>query len=103
MVHAQGRGEAYMCGVEMMSVLAQHEADVSQDVQKDSLMHFYRRLAHLNYNTIIKTARDPASGNKLTDELQEKRLACAQGKQTKNQQSRKDIDPLLQGLVLRGR
>ena len=73
-----------------MSALAQHEEDVGQDVQKGSLMHFHKRLAHLNYDTIIKMAKDPASGIQLTDELRANCLACAQGKQTKIPQSRKD-------------
>lgn len=44
----------------MMSVLSQHEENVGQDVQKGSLLHFYKRLAHLNHDTIIKMAKDTA-------------------------------------------
>uniref|UniRef100_A0AAV1TY94 Integrase catalytic domain-containing protein n=1 Tax=Peronospora matthiolae TaxID=2874970 RepID=A0AAV1TY94_9STRA len=74
----------------LMSALAQHEEDVGQDVQKGSLRHFHKRLAHLNYDTIIRMAKDPASGIQLTDELRANCLACAQGKRTKNPHSRKD-------------
>ncbi|KAG3197022.1 hypothetical protein PC129_g24583 [Phytophthora cactorum] len=53
-------------------------------------MHFHRRLGHLNYDTITRMAKKPASGVALTDEVRANCLACAQGKQTKNKQSRKD-------------
>ena len=53
----------------LMSALVQHDEDVGQDVQKGSLMHFHKLLAHLNYDTIIRMAKDPASGIQLTDEL----------------------------------
>ncbi|CAI5711704.1 unnamed protein product [Peronospora destructor] len=74
----------------LMTVLAQAEVEVSQDVQKGSLMHFHRRLAHLNYDTIIRMAKDPACGIQLTDLTRANCLACTQGKQTKNPQSKKD-------------
>ncbi|KAG3075450.1 hypothetical protein PC121_g8033 [Phytophthora cactorum] len=73
-----------------MSVLAENEAAVEQDVQTGPLMHFHRRLGHLNYDTITRMAKKPASGVALTDEVRANCLACAQGKQTKNKQSRKD-------------
>ena len=53
----------------LMSALVQHVEDVGQDVQKGSLMHFHKRLAHFNYDTMIWMAKDPASGIQLTDEL----------------------------------
>lgn len=74
----------------LMYVLAKNEAEVSQDAQEGTVMHFYRRLRHLNYETIIRMAKDPASGISLADLKRENCLAYAQGKQTKNQQSRKD-------------
>ena len=55
-----------------------------------SLLQFHRRLGHLCYDTIIKMARDPASGIKSTDTKRINCLACAQGKQTKNAQPRQD-------------
>ena len=67
-----------------MSALAQGEEDVGQDVQKGSLMQFPKRLAHLNYDTIINMAKDPALGIQLTDELRTNCLACTQEKETKN-------------------
>ena len=59
-------------------------------VQHGSLLQFHRRLGHLCYDTIVKMARDPASGIKLTDTKRVTCLACAQGKQTKNRQYRRD-------------
>ena len=63
---------------------------MSQDVQRATLMHFHRRLAHLNHDTILRMAKDLASGIQLTDETGANCRDCAQGKQTKSQQSRKD-------------
>ena len=66
-------------------------ADQTQgSVHEDTLMNFHRRLGHLNYDAIIRLAKDPASGIKITDERRENCLTCAQGKQTKNRQSTKD-------------
>ena len=59
-------------------------------IQHGSLSHFHRRLGHVCNDTIIKMARDPASDIKLTDTKRTNFLACAQGKQTKRVQSRKD-------------
>ena len=74
----------------LMSVLVRNEEEVGRDVQKRSLMHFHRRFAQLDYDTIIRMAQDPDSGIFLTDKVRANGLACAQGKQTKNAQSRKD-------------
>nr|CCA13863.1 hypothetical protein PITG_16835 [Albugo laibachii Nc14] len=89
-VLAQVRLRVRKAGDVLMSVLAKNEAEICQDVQKGSLMHFHKRLAHLNYDTIITMAKDPVSGIHLTDNQRTNCLACAQGKQTKNQQSRQD-------------
>uniref|UniRef100_A0AAV1T532 Integrase catalytic domain-containing protein n=1 Tax=Peronospora matthiolae TaxID=2874970 RepID=A0AAV1T532_9STRA len=89
-VRDHDRGSVQLPSDILMTALAQGEFEVSQDVQRGTLMHFHRRLAHLNYDTILRMAKDPASGIQLTDETRENCLACAQGKQTKNQQSRKD-------------
>ena len=61
-------------------------------IQHGSLSHFHLLLGHLCYDTIIKMARDTASGIKLTDTKRTNCLACAQGKQTKRVQSRKDSE-----------
>ena len=53
-------------------------------------MHFHRRLGHLHYNTIIRMAKESGSGIALTAVNREKCQICAQGKQTKNRQSRRD-------------
>ncbi|CAI5702801.1 unnamed protein product [Peronospora effusa] len=66
-----------------------YESD--SDVQRGALMHFHCRLGHLCFDTIIKMAKDPASCIKLTDTRRMNCLACAQGKQTKQAQSKVDI------------
>ncbi|EEY65214.1 uncharacterized protein PITG_16835 [Phytophthora infestans T30-4] len=71
----------------LLSVLAENEAEVGQDVQTGTLIHSHRLLCDLDYDTIINMAKDPASGIALTDELRANCLACAQGKQTHNKQS----------------
>ena len=53
-------------------------------------MQFHRRLGHLCLDTIIKMANDPGSGIRLTDTKRAKCLACAQGKQSKGAQPKKD-------------
>ena len=63
---------------------------MGQNVQRDTLMHFHRRLAHLDSNTILRMAMDPALGIQLTDKKHVKCLEGAKGKQTKSKQSRKD-------------
>lgn len=71
-----------------MSVLTQNEFQVDQDVQKGSLTHLHRRLEHLHYDMIISMAKDPASDVLLADEVRSNCFTLAQGKQTKNNQSR---------------
>lgn len=73
----------------LMSVLAQKEEEVGRNVHRGSLIHFHHRLAHLRYDAILLIANDSASRIALTDEVRANYLAYAQGKQTKNRQSRK--------------
>ncbi|CAI5703653.1 unnamed protein product [Peronospora effusa] len=75
---------------EMTAAINSPEYNSDSDVQSGTLMQFHRRLGHLCYDTIIKVAKDPASGIGLTDTRRMSCLACAQGKQTKASQSRKD-------------
>ena len=56
-VRVLGCDQAKNVGDVMMSVLAQNEVEMVQDVQQGSLMHFHRRLGHLNYDTIIRMAK----------------------------------------------
>ena len=53
-------------------------------------MQFYRRLGHLCVKTIVKIAKDPGSGIRLTDTRRAKCMACAQGKLSKGAQPKKD-------------
>ncbi|CAI5736696.1 unnamed protein product [Peronospora farinosa] len=65
-------------------------ADSTSDTQSGTLTQFHQRLGHLSYDTVERMAKDPASGIKHTDRRRLKCLSCAEGKQTKNAQSRKD-------------
>ena len=51
----------------MMAVLNSPEYESESDVQCGTLMQFHRRLGHLCLDTIVKMAKDPRSGIRLTD------------------------------------
>jgi hypothetical protein len=53
-------------------------------------VEFHKRLGHLNYDAVERLARDPSSGIEITDNRRVNCLTCAQGKQSRNRQSRKD-------------
>jgi len=90
-VHTTTQESGRSAGDVLMAALAETQEGVGPDVQVGTtLMQFHRRLGHLNYDTIVKIAKDPASGIALTDHKRDNSLTCAQGKQTKNAQSRKD-------------
>ncbi|GAB9477897.1 unnamed protein product, partial [Globisporangium polare] len=75
----------------VMAVLAgESAAEPSPDVQVGTLMQFHQRLGHLAFDTIELMARDPGAGIKLSDTRRVNCLTCAQGKQTRNVQSKKD-------------
>jgi hypothetical protein len=57
---------------------------------EDSLMNFHRRLGHLHFDSVIRLAKDPSSGIKINDFTRQICVTCAQGKQSKNLQSKKD-------------
>ena len=59
-------------------------------VHMGSLEHFHLRFDHLSYNTMERMAQDPASGIEMTDKIRPICVTCAQGKQTKGVQSKKD-------------
>jgi len=89
-VHTTNQESGRSAGDVLMAALAEAQEGVGPDVQVGTLMQFHRRLGHLNYDTIVKIAKDPASGIALTDHKRDNCLTCAQGKQTKNAQSRRD-------------
>jgi len=89
-VHTTTQEIGRSAGDVLMAALAEARECVGSDVQVGTLMQFHRRLGHLNYDTIVKIAKDPASGIALTDHKRDNRLICAQGKQTKNAQSHED-------------
>ncbi|GMF60847.1 unnamed protein product [Phytophthora fragariaefolia] len=64
--------------------------NVSSDVQKGTLVEFYQRMRHLNYDADERLALDPNSGIELTDRRRVNCLTWAQGKQTKNNRPKVD-------------
>ena len=74
-----------------MATLSQESADNSaKDAQSGSLNHFQHRLRHMEYDTVERMSRDPESRITLTDRARPTCISCAQGKEKKNSQSRKD-------------
>ncbi|KAE9118811.1 hypothetical protein PF007_g8791 [Phytophthora fragariae] len=63
---------------------------VLNNVQYGSLMHFDERFGHLALDTVERIARDPHSGISITDHTCTKCVVCAEGKQSKRRQSKKD-------------
>ena len=57
---------------------------------EDSLYQFHVRLGHLSYAAIEELASKPESGIKLTDHEKPQCITCAEGKQTRGNQSQKD-------------
>lgn len=75
--------------------IAFHESDQEfetyRDIQRSFLIHFQVPMDHLNYDTIEKLAKDPGFDIDHTDTKRQNCLTRAQGKQTKNMQSKNDI------------
>ena len=74
----------------VMAIVNGDENGHKMRAQHGRLLQFHWRLSHLCYDTIVKVARDPISGIRLTDTKQVNWLACAQDKQTKIRKSSKD-------------
>uniref|UniRef100_A0AAV1TRZ9 Retrovirus-related Pol polyprotein from transposon TNT 1-94-like beta-barrel domain-containing protein n=1 Tax=Peronospora matthiolae TaxID=2874970 RepID=A0AAV1TRZ9_9STRA len=61
-------------GDAILAALEAHSADASaDDAHEASLLHWHQRIGHLAFDTIVRMARDPASGIKLSSD---KRMAC---------------------------
>ncbi|KAG3093768.1 hypothetical protein PI124_g10495 [Phytophthora idaei] len=69
-------------------VSAADGVDIS--VEKGSLVGFHKRLGHLSYDAVERLAQDPSSGIEITEHHRVNCLTCAQGKQSKYIQSKKD-------------
>jgi hypothetical protein len=72
---------------QMCSLLAEQD---HPGTHEDTLHQFHIRLGHLSYATIEELASKPESGIKLTDHQKPQCITCAEGKQTRNNQSKKD-------------
>ncbi len=60
------------------------------DVHEDSLHQFHILLGHLSYSANEELASKPESGIKLKDHEKPQCITCAEGKQTRNNQPKKD-------------
>ncbi|KAG3061839.1 hypothetical protein PC121_g12821 [Phytophthora cactorum] len=63
---------------------------IDEAVTETTLLVLHQRLGHLAYDTIERMADAAGSGIRLTDRARPNCLTCAQGKQSKNNQSKKD-------------
>lgn len=57
---------------------------------KCTLLELHKRLGHLMYDSVEKMADSEDPGIELTDRSRPSCLTCAQGKQSKNAQAKKD-------------
>ncbi|OWZ15171.1 hypothetical protein PHMEG_00011234 [Phytophthora megakarya] len=70
---------------------AVREANAVDDTATEStLLELHRRFGHLAYDTVKKMTDAAGSGIRLTDRMRPNCLTCAQGKQSKNNQPKKD-------------
>jgi hypothetical protein len=63
---------------------------VSEAIHEDTLYNWHKRFSHQTYGAVEALAAKPGSGIKLTDRDRPNCMTCAEGKQTKNRQSKKD-------------
>uniref|UniRef100_A0AAV1T508 Uncharacterized protein n=1 Tax=Peronospora matthiolae TaxID=2874970 RepID=A0AAV1T508_9STRA len=78
-------------GDAILAALEAHSAEASaDDAHVASLLHWHQRLGHLAFDTIVRMARDPASGIKLSSDKRMACVSCMEGKQTRNAQSQED-------------
>ena len=64
--------------------------EVDEGVHSGTLMNYHQHLGHLSNDTIENMAREPTSGIRLTDNERVMCVTCAQAKQSKSAQSKKD-------------
>ncbi|OWZ15197.1 hypothetical protein PHMEG_00011205 [Phytophthora megakarya] len=69
---------------------AHGDNELSPDIQQGTLLDFHKRLGHIHYDAVERLARDPSSEIALTDHKRVNCLTCAEGKQSKGRQSKKD-------------
>jgi hypothetical protein len=68
----------------------EEQEHVSEAIHEDTLYNWHKRFGHQSYDAIEALAATPSSGIKLIDLERPNCITCAEGKQTKNRQSKKD-------------
>ncbi|CAI5708769.1 unnamed protein product [Hyaloperonospora brassicae] len=74
----------------MAALESSASADVTSDVQEGTLLHFHQRFGHLEFDTIERMARNPASEIRLTSSKRMACVSCMEGKQKRNSQNQTD-------------
>uniref|UniRef100_M4BS13 Uncharacterized protein n=1 Tax=Hyaloperonospora arabidopsidis (strain Emoy2) TaxID=559515 RepID=M4BS13_HYAAE len=71
------------------SALLQGYNGIDEAVLSTTLVELHQRLSYLGYDTVEGMADSMGSGVHLTDRARQNCLTCAEGKQSKNNQSRR--------------
>ncbi|CAI5739083.1 unnamed protein product [Peronospora destructor] len=82
------------------TVMAAIDEATREGVHVGTLMYFHQCFGHLAYDTIERMASESSSGIRLTDNQRVTCVTCAQAKQTKNAQSKKDTGPCTHQLIV---
>jgi hypothetical protein len=99
MVEVQAEGDVLVVRGKLSGALANatlvcnivaRQEHVSESVHADTLFNWHVGFGHQSYDSIEALAAKPDSGIKLTDRIRPNCMTCAEGKQTKNNESKKD-------------
>jgi hypothetical protein len=74
----------------MVHSVVQNQEHVGEAVHEDTLYNWHMRFGHQSYDAIEALVVKPGSGINLTDKERPNCMTCAEGKQTKNKQSKTD-------------
>jgi hypothetical protein len=99
MAEVQAEGDVLIVCGELSGALANavlvcnivsSQEHISEAIHEDTLYNWHKRFGHQSYDPIEALAAKPGSGIKLTDRDRPNCMTCAEGKQTKSRQSKKD-------------
>ncbi|GMF44281.1 unnamed protein product [Phytophthora fragariaefolia] len=75
----------------VMSAVIDESSDIQKEyVERDTLMGFHVRFGHLAYDTVERITKDPVSEIAITSHERSLCTTCAEGKQTRSDQPKKD-------------
>ncbi len=86
----RGEFSGALANAVMVHSVVQNQEHVGEAVHKDTLYNWHMRFGHQSYDAIEPLVAKPGSGIKLTDKERPNCMICAEGKQTKDMQSKKN-------------